>query len=765
MRNFSLGNTYWSRVSNWLLLLALGSLLAACGGGGGDPTLDGGSSGGTTGGVAATVTVSLLNAAGQPSNALSSTTPLTAQALVSDKNGVPVSNAVVTFSADAALVQLSSTNGTALTDAKGYASITVSALNAAVTGAGKLTVSVAAGTATITGEASYEVRAAQAAGAKMTLSLLNGAGASNALSSATPLTAKALVTDLSGKPVTGALVLFSTDNALAALSSSTGTALTDDSGTATVILRPVSLLASGAGTLQATTSANGATASSQANYVLSATELYVANLTFLPNSIAAYGSTTMSVDIMSGDIVTGSAPYLESGVKVEFKSPCILSGKASVATEVAANNGKATTVYRDLGCSSYDKINASVVGGSAAAHSILPVGSPAAASIQLSAVSPAGKSIVIKGQGGLLRTETAMLTFRVFDTFNKPLAGQEVIFSLDDGAAVTLNKSWDTTDANGEVVTTVNSGTTPTTFRVKATLKSLMYTYSDSILVTTGKPVQSGFSISVGQPNVEGWSYDSSLTTPATIVTVLLADQAGNPVPDGTPVAFQSSLGAIGSSSMGGCITSNGGCSVDFRSQEPRKASNAPATPCNDVGNGGTADKPWPGLALICASTTDGTKPLFVRASIFLSGSQVKKATLFDVKHPYPVGVDISTTTPYELETARAADVVQFRLRLSDENQNPMPSGTTVLIANPVNGVVSISPDSVQNIFPHNESAVDDRSGASIAGNQGSSHAVTINSLTPTACAGEVVSTFNVIVKTPLGNVTSYPFRLKFSCP
>ncbi|SFY34310.1 Ig-like domain (group 1) [Janthinobacterium lividum] len=39
MRNFSLGNTSWSGVSNWLVLLLMSTVLAACGGGGGDPTL------------------------------------------------------------------------------------------------------------------------------------------------------------------------------------------------------------------------------------------------------------------------------------------------------------------------------------------------------------------------------------------------------------------------------------------------------------------------------------------------------------------------------------------------------------------------------------------------------------------------------------------------------------------------------------------------------------------------------------------------------
>ncbi|MCL6482588.1 MAG: Ig-like domain-containing protein [Janthinobacterium lividum] len=55
MRNFSLGNTSWRAVSNWLVLLALGTMLAACGGGGGDPTL--GSKDGANSGVASVALV------------------------------------------------------------------------------------------------------------------------------------------------------------------------------------------------------------------------------------------------------------------------------------------------------------------------------------------------------------------------------------------------------------------------------------------------------------------------------------------------------------------------------------------------------------------------------------------------------------------------------------------------------------------------------------------------------------------------------------
>ena len=92
----------------------------------------------------------------------------------------------------------------------------------------------------------------------------------------------------------------------------------------------------------------------------------------------------------------------------------------------------------------------------------------------------------------------------------------------------------DSTDQNGEVVTTVNSRDMPTSFRVVATLPGTasngnpdISTPSDTIVVSTGLTTQRALSLNVTTPNIEGWNYDSGTTTPATIFNILLADQFG----------------------------------------------------------------------------------------------------------------------------------------------------------------------------------------------------------------------------------------------
>ncbi|MDC8760262.1 Ig-like domain-containing protein [Janthinobacterium fluminis] len=598
------------------------------------------------------------------------------------------------------------------------------------------------------------------AAATVAVSFVNASGqAANAVTSAAPLTARALVKDAAGKAVANALVTFATDAELGVFSPSAGTALSDASGVASVTLRPASLAASGAGTVTASATLAGTTVKGDANFAVGATALTLSPLSLSLSQIAAYGSTDVTVDVLSGGV-----KFTEQ-LNVAFSSACVTAGKASLAALVPTSNGTARAVFRDLGCGNNDTISATVSGLSGAGSTAsLKIASPAAASVQFTAAAPTDKSIVIKGQGGLLRTETATLTFKVFDIFSQPLANQAVTFSTNS-PDVTLNKASDNTDAKGEVITTVNSGTKPTTFKVTATLAGGISTQSDSIVVTTGQAVIKAFSLSVSKANIEGWSYDSGTVTPASSINILLADASGNPVPDGAPVVFQTNLGAVGSSSKGGCTTVNGGCTVDFRSQNPRVADapNSPSTPCNTASGGAndarvSSDSTRAGLATVCASTTDGSSTLFSKIAIFMSGSSASKVYLDGAPTPLTgAQVDLGSVGAYESKV--------FSLQINDLNFNPMPVDTTVAVANLVNATAAgVAPDKVPNIFPHSP-AGDDQSGNVISGNQGSTHTVTIGGTQPKPCTGPLVGTFNVVITTPRGLATPYPFKLTFTCP
>lgn len=110
MRNVSWGNTYWSRVSNWLVLLALGALLAACGGGGGDPTI--GIPGGASNGVAS---VSLVASATTIVASGADGTEVTLTAIVKNANNNALSGQTVAFTASSGTIS----NTTRVTDANG----------------------------------------------------------------------------------------------------------------------------------------------------------------------------------------------------------------------------------------------------------------------------------------------------------------------------------------------------------------------------------------------------------------------------------------------------------------------------------------------------------------------------------------------------------------------------------------------------------------------------------------------------------------------
>ncbi|MFL6675406.1 MAG: Ig-like domain-containing protein [Massilia sp.] len=581
------------------------------------------------------------------------------------------------------------------------------------------------------------------------VSFVNSSGqASNALSASSPLVASATVRDKAGKPVPNALVVFATDNTLVLFSPSAGTALTDAKGVASVTLRPASLAAGGAGKVTATTTIDGATVTGEANVAVGATALALGPLTLAAAQIDAYGSTVVSVDVTAN-----GARYADEQLTVNFSSTCAAAGKATLAASARTVNGIAQAVFRDLGCGATDTLSASIDGVARPSSAQLQIAAPAAASVQFVSAEPVGQSIVIKGQGGIGRTETATVKFKVVDIFNRPLSGKTVSFSVFP-ADVTLNKASDTTDQNGEVITTVNSGSLATTFRVKATLDGGISTFSDSIVVTSGLPVQRALSFSSNITAVEA-AYDN---TNAATFSILLADQFGNPVADGTPVAFQTNMGAIGSADKGGCNTVNGGCSVPFRTQNPRTAlPNTPVTACNSPSYAGSSsDSTRPGLATICASTTDGSNILFAKRALFFSGSFATNVYLGGTRLS---GAEV------DLGSVQFEQSSSFTLEINDANNNPMPTGTTVAVSNPANAkVVDVLPSSIQNIFPHDANGADDPTGVNVSGRQGSLHRITVAGTITAPCTGDRVATFSVVITTPKGNVTSYPFRLKFTC-
>jgi hypothetical protein len=94
-----------------------------------------------------------------------------------------------------------------------------------------------------------------------------------------------------------------------------------------------------------------------------------------------------------------------------------------------------------------------------------------------------------------------------------------------------------------------------------------------------------------------------------------------------------------------------------------------------------------------------------------------------------------------------------------------MPVGTKVELASVLNANgAAVSPATVPNIAPH-VGSVDDKTGVSVTGPQGSLHTFSISSTTPTDCKASAQASFNVAITTPGGTVTAIPFKLLFTCP
>jgi len=437
------------------------------------------------------------------------------------------------------------------------------------------------------------------------VSLLDGAGnATTSLVGSTTLRAQAVLTK-GGVPQAEQLVKYSLDQGGDYAKLDNLSTLTDSNGIAVVTISPGSVAGAGQVKVLATL-IDGTEVEGAANFVASPTSTPASSTLTLTNFIAdstqvsAYGTTGISVNVLEN----GGTP--SQAVTVTFSSNCAV-GKASITSSALTNaSGLAVGTFEDIGCagaSNKTVILTAAISTNSAQRQITVLPSTVG-SLRFVSVNPSDASITLAGNGGNGRQENAQLTFQLVDQAGNGVSDTEVCFdsttyvgglTLDgfndkklpttQGGAILCGtdniakiRYTKRTDSSGNVSVQINSGTVPTPVRVRAraiyptSATTPLETFSDSLSISTGLPIQRSMSLSVDKANIDvgnstaGGQFDGDIAT----LTVRLADQFSNPVPDGTKVTFVASGGAVCTSQNGSCETSNGVCSCDMVGQNKR---------------------------------------------------------------------------------------------------------------------------------------------------------------------------------------------------
>jgi hypothetical protein len=397
---------------------------------------------------------------------------------------------------------------------------------------------------------------------------------SNTVTFGTPITATATLRDANGAAVGGVVVSFAATSNIVVFDPTSATALTNAGGAATVNVDAASAASAGATTITASASvvASGATVTVTSQGIGISVRasggggggvVTLGAVTFGSSPISAYGTTSVSVPVLI-DGIAATVP-----ISVTFSSTCVANGKATITTPVTNNTvtGIASSTYTDNNCNAgTDKITAATTG--ATAEATLTITPPAVNNIQFISATP--EVIAIKGAGSTTLQQSSKVIFKVVDNNNNGRQGHRVDFSITPASlpgGITWSPAWAISDANGEVSTSVTSGTIPTPVWVGATLNSnpAIKTQSNRLTITTGLPAQDFFSLSVQTNNIEGWQWDGVKSA----LTIIASDRLGNPVPDGTIINFITEGAQINPAS---CTTDKGTCSTDFISAEFRPA-------------------------------------------------------------------------------------------------------------------------------------------------------------------------------------------------
>lgn len=269
-------------------------------------------------------------------------------------------------------------------------------------------------------------------------------------------------------------------------------------------------------------------------------------------------------------------------------------------------------------------------------------------SIEVGGIVPTDKSIVIKSAGSAGRTETAQVRFRVLDKDGAPVKDVPVKFAASKTGVVDINIPTAKTNADGYVLTTVSSKQATDSVIIIAEVvgKPNIKTQSDRLVVTTGVAAQKTFDLSASKYNLDGL-FSGDPTT----IRAAISDAKGNPVADGVAVVFTANAGAVGSSDMGACKTTNGVCTVDFRVQRPYTESGISTITAvantNETGETSlsqTIDINMSGTSLNAAGDPRTLLPVITGTTVFSVGNTCKGVATITLENGNGRAVPAGTT-------------------------------------------------------------------------------------------------------------------------
>ena len=577
--------------SKRLLAMLFGSLLlAACGGGGakdlsgGGGNDDGGGSDNTKTPALSISTYTCTDAANNVGCSSSIQLPAEktnrVQVTLVDGDGKAIANTAVSATTDVGTLSPAK----ALTDSSGVAVFLLTAPVPNTSGAGTITASYTGSDAsTITKSLSFAFVPGQTSSDDYQLSLrlmvcddlsdLSTCSEQSRLPTERASLIEATLLDPSGSPMADKIINATATQGAITPSSSR---LTDNDGKATFQLASTSSSAETAGSVTVSTTVITGDLSASKNYQFGASDLDI-TLTSDKTTLSAG-----SVAVLTATVTQNGAAY-NYPIEITFSSSCASANKATLDTQVTAQQGTAISTYKgttdNYACSGNDTITASAAGLNDVAT--VTINNITAETRSISAATPKPEFIYLRGSG---KDEKATITFTLLDAQAKPVSGKQLNFSFGGNISnnvnyqdYSLSPTSATTNKDGQATVTVNSGNLPTPISVIAVLdgNTEIRAASSQIGVGIGYADDNSFSFSADKYNINGAGYDGEEAS----ITLRLADRFNNPVADGTKVYFTTEGGSIkgdltsaSGDATGVCSTKSGVCTATLTSQDPRPA-------------------------------------------------------------------------------------------------------------------------------------------------------------------------------------------------